>query len=184
MAEQSFINSSSKTDFRRFRQKGIQKFLYQFHPGATVDLRYQTAERGPFACLRAISEQYAEIVFRIHTEFEINAEARARFMPAQFRGRLILDRNSGTVREFSLTLPPRNTNVDINAFNAADMVFVPQMELIGRDMNVSGEIVWEKAITEDEARRALELKFYLKFAKTQWTPISEVIATENMLVLW
>ena len=130
---------------------------------------------GGFASLRALSSNYAEIVFRIHAEFLLDAEASAYFTPAQFTGRLILNRNSGTIREFWLYLPPRNTNVDINAFNAADMVFVPRMELIGQNADDQGDIVWETGITEEEAKSMLAAAFY-KSAEIERYPIDEVIA--------
>jgi len=71
-------------------------------------------------------------------------------------------------------LPPRNSNVDINAYGGADMVFVPRMELVGANADDQCEIVWDTAITEAEARRALELKFY-KFAEIEWRPIEEAV---------
>ena len=70
----------------------------------------------------------------------------------------------GTIRAFSLALPVRNTNVDLNAFGGADMVFVPRMELLATDETDQGEIVWDAAITSEATHRMLELKFY-KFAE-------------------
>ena len=165
-------------------------FLRQFHLGATAEMhinpsgwKYVDHRRilvgkesdGGFACLRALSSNYAEIVFRIHAEFLLDKEASAYFTPAQFTGRLVLNRNSGTIREFRLYLPPRNTNVDINAFNAADMVFVPRMELIRQDADDQSDIVWETAITEEEAKAMLAAAFY-KSAEIERFPIEEVVA--------
>ncbi|MCY4552504.1 MAG: hypothetical protein OXC79_02410, partial [Candidatus Poribacteria bacterium] len=44
-------------------------FLSQFHPGATGTLRH--GQKGAFACLRALSADYADITFRIHAEFTL-----------------------------------------------------------------------------------------------------------------
>ena len=183
----------------------IIPFLRQFHSGATAEMhinprgwKYVDNRRivvgkesdGGFACLRALSSGYTEIVFRIHAEFLLDKEAPAYFTPAQFTGRLILNRKDGTIREFWLYLPSRNTNVDINAFNAADMVFVPRMELIGRSAHDQGDIVWETAITEQEARSRLEASFY-KFAEIKRLSVEEAVAqaqTENrpihVLMTW
>ena len=98
----------------------------------------------------------------------------ARFIPSQFAGQLVINLKERTVRSFSLALPRRNSNVDINAFDCADMVFVPRMELLATDANDRGEVTWNSAITEEEARRALELKFY-KFAEIEWRPIEEAV---------
>ena len=169
----------------------IIPFLQQFHPGATAEMHINPGawrdadgrrvvvsgmeSDGGFACLRALSSGYVEIVFRVHAEFLLDKHASAYFTPAQFTGRLVLNRNSGTIREFWLYLPSRNTNVDINAFNAADMVFVPRMELIGQSADDQSGIVWETVITEEEAKAMLAAAFY-KSAAIERYPIEEVIA--------
>ena len=164
----------------------VVSFLHQFHPGATADLGY--GEEGAFACLRACASDYAEIAFRFHAEFTLQSaayqkwqeendepESEARFIPSQFVGKVLVNLKGGTVRAFSLALPARNTNVDLNAFGGADMVFVPRMELLAADETDTDEIVWDAAITMEEAFRALELKFY-KFAEIGWLPVDEAVA--------
>ncbi|MYB00264.1 hypothetical protein F4X90_11390 [Candidatus Poribacteria bacterium] len=173
----------------------VLPFLRQFHPGATAEMHINPGgegsveifgrsislvkvgleSEGAFACLRALSSTYAEVVFRIHAEFQLDEEARAYFTPAQFIGRLILNRNHGTIRDFWLYLPPRNTNVDINAFGGADMVYVPRMELIGQNINDQSDIVWETAITEAAAKSALKASFY-KSAEIERHPVKEAVA--------
>ena len=173
----------------------VLPFLRQFHPWATGEMHINPGgesvieifgrritlikvgleSEGAFACLRALSPTYAEIVFRIHAEFQLDEEARAYFTPAQFTGRLILNRNNGTIRDFWLYLPQRNTNVDINAFGGADMVYVPRMELIAQNAHDQSDIVWETAITENEAKDLLETSFY-KFSEIERLPIEEAVA--------
>ena len=167
-------------------EQNVVSFLRQFHLGATADLGY--GEEGAFACLRACSSDYAEIVFRFHAEFALNSaayqewqaenserESEARFIPSQFTGKVVVNLKSGTVRAFSLALPVRNTNVDLNAYGGADMVFVPRMELLAADETDQDEIAWDTAVTLEEARRVLELKFY-QFAKIDWLPVEEAVA--------
>lgn len=173
----------------------VLPFLQQFHPGATAEMHINPGgegvieilgrrivlvkvgleSEGAFACLRALSPTYAEIVFRIHAEFQLDEEARAYFTPAQFTGRLILNRNRGTIRDFWLYLPPRKTNVDINAFGGADMVYVPRMELIAQNAHDQSDIVWETTITENEAKDLLEASFY-KWSEIERFPIEEAVA--------
>ena len=173
----------------------VLPFLRQFHPGATAEMHINPGgesfieifgkrivlekvgleSEGAFACLRALSPTYAEIAFRIHAEFQLDEEARAYFTPAQFTGRLILNRNNGTIRDFWLHLPPRKTNVDINAFGSADMVYVPRMELIAQNAHDQSDIVWETVITENEAKDLLEASFY-KFSEIERLPIEEAVA--------
>ena len=156
----------------------ILRLLRQFHPGAiteiTVFSRRTPKSDGAKACLRAISPNYAEIVLRIHAQFVLDASG-VRLLPAQFAGRLVLDRKEGVIVEFSLALPPRNSNVDVNAFRTADMAFIPRMELSTLSSRTSThEMVWKTAITEEEARKKLATAFY-KFVEIEWIPIEDVV---------
>lgn len=169
----------------------IVPILQQFHPGATAEMHINPGawvevnnqrvvisgmeSDGGFACLRALSSGYTEIVFRIHADFLLDKDIPSYFTPAQFTGRLVLNRNTGSIREFWLYLPSRNTNVEILVSNAADMVFVPRMELIGQNANDQSDIMWETAITEEEAKAILAAAFY-KSAEINRLPIEEVIA--------
>ena len=167
----------------------IVPFLYQFHPGARADLG--NGEEGAYACLRACSSDYAEIVFRVHAEFTLGSdtyqewqqenaeegwerESEATFIPSQYVGQVLVNLKKGTIRAFSLALPARNSNVDINACGGADMVFVPRMELLTMDETDQDEIAWNISITAEKARRSLELKFY-KFAEIDWMPIDRTV---------
>ena len=157
--------------------KGILPFLCQFHSGATTEItvfsRRTHRSEGAKACLRAISPNYAEIVFRIHAQFVLDASG-IRLLPSQFAGRLVLNRKERAVVEFSLALPSRNSNVDVNAFRVADMAFIPRMELATLSSTPVREIAWETAITEEEARKKLATAFY-KFAKIEWVPIADAV---------
>lgn len=162
--------------------EGILPFLRQFHSGATTELQYYSKKRerhlrkgtnGAKACLKAISPEHIEIAFRIHVLFMLDGPG-AFFMPAQFAGHLVINRNTRRVCKFSLSLPSRNSNVDINAFGVADIVFVPHMELSALSDAPIHEIAWETAITEERARKKLATAFY-KFAEIEWTPIEDVV---------
>ena len=195
----AFLPSSSVTvgDVWELDLDAVIPFLSQFHPGATGKLKH--GQKGAFACLRALSEDYADISFRIHAEFTLATRPNpdwkpgsdrrrqvdlARFIPSQYTGRLLIDLKSGSICDFSLALPPRNSNVDINDFGYADMVFVPRMELLATLTKASDDIKWEDVITAEEARSRLELKFY-KFAEIKWLPleaaVAEAVATQRPL---
>ena len=163
-------------------------FLSQFHPGATGKLKH--GQKGAFTCLRALSPDYADITFRIHAEFTLATRPNpdwkpgsdrrrqvdlARFIPSQYAGRLLINLKTGVICDFSLALPPRNSNVDINGFRYADMVFVPRMELLATPTKASDDIKWEDVIAVEEARRRLELKFY-KFAEINWLPLEAAVS--------
>ena len=150
----------------------ILPFLHQFHPGATMDVRH--GQNGTKACLRALSSEYADIVFRIHARFTLNASIEAYLMPAQFAGHLLIHRDSGTICQFTLSLPNRNSNVDIGAFRTHDIGFVPRMELCSLSETQPESMDWEAAITEEEADKKFQDALY-KFAEIAWTPIEEAV---------
>ena len=116
-----------------------------------MNLRH--GQNGAKACLRAISPEYADIVFRIHARFILDASIGARFSPAQFAGHLVINRKSGTICQWTLSLPHRNSNVDIVAFRTADIGFVPRMELCSLSETQPKSIAWETAITAEEVEK-------------------------------
>ena len=150
----------------------VLPFLHQFHPNATMDVGY--GGNGAKACLRALSPKYADIVFRIHARFILNASIGAYFRPAQFAGHLVINRNTGTIRQWTLSLPSRNSNVDMGAFGTHDIGFVPRMELRNLSETQPESIDWETAITEEEADRKFQEALY-KFAGIAWTPIEDAV---------
>ena len=152
--------------------EGILPFLRQFHSGATMDLRH--GQNGAKACLRAISPEYAEIVFRIHARFTLNASIGAYLRPAQFAGHLVINLNSGTVRQFTLSLPRRNSNVDMGAFTSRDLGFVPRMELCSLSEPQPKSIAWETAIAAEKVGKKFENLLY-KFTEIEWTPIENAV---------
>ena len=105
-AFKAFLPSSSVVvgDVWELDSDGVVQFLRQFHPGATTALFH--GKEGAFACLRALSAEYAEITFRIHADFTLSSiayeewrranslkedEDKARFIPSQFAGRLVVN---------------------------------------------------------------------------------------------
>ena len=171
----------------------VVSFLHQFHSSATTTLH--NGEEGAYACLRSTSSDYVEIIFRIHAELILSSDAYearriansldddegiSRYILSQFAGRLVLNLKRRSARAFSLYLPPRNSNVDIGAFDEVDMVFVPRMELLTEDKGDQGEIAWDHSITAEEARKLLELKFY-RFAEIDWLPIDRAVAQAKVM---
>ena len=150
----------------------ILPFLRQFHPSATMDVGY--GRNGAKACLRALSSEYADIVFRIHARFKLDASIDAYLRPAQFAGHLVINLNSGTVCQWTLSLPNRNSNVDMGAFRTHDIGFVPRMELCSLSESQPESIAWETAITAEEADRKFQNALY-KFAEIEWTPIEDAV---------
>ena len=148
-------------------------FLRQFHPGATPRPRY--GQPGAFGCLIARDAERLKLFYRVHAGFQLAPDV---FMtPAQFEGRLLWERAPGRPLVFSLALPPRNTNVDINArlgdHGVADIGFVPVMELalepaVDKDHAQAGG----ERLELDLARARLRSAFY-RFEAIEWLPLAD-----------
>jgi hypothetical protein len=94
--------------------------LRQLHSGARVTLHHGAGIGAPgaWACLRALDPDHAEIAVRVHAEFLLAGDGErvgsSWFTPAQFRGRLVIDRRSGRAVGLRLAVPPSRANVDVN----------------------------------------------------------------------
>ncbi len=175
-------------DVWRVNAAATLPFLRQFHAGATVAMHHGYGSApGAWACLRAIGPDLAEVSLRIHAEFVLekgrDSETTSTLTPAQFAGRLLLDRQSGMVRSFHLFLPPRNGNVDVNipyggphAGIIADIGYIPRMELVGgADVaDTAARSPFDSEISEQEARARLARKFY-SFAEIRWLDLTAAL---------
>jgi len=115
----------------------VLPFLRQLMPGASAELHHgAVGAPGAFACLRSVDEREAEIVLRAHAEFRFHAGGLGTevwYTPAQFRGRLRLDRVNGRVSAFELLVPDARANLDLNVrvddHVEADIGRIPRLEL-------------------------------------------------------
>uniref|UniRef100_A0AAY5KH39 EF-hand domain-containing protein n=1 Tax=Esox lucius TaxID=8010 RepID=A0AAY5KH39_ESOLU len=116
----------------------IDSLLSMFHPRPFIKPRF--APQGTVACVRALSDFYVDIVFRIHAEFQLNEvpDFPFWFTPGQFTGNIIMSRDSSHIRHFLLYVPnDRTLNVDMEWLYGAsessnmevDIGYLPQMEL-------------------------------------------------------
>lgn len=113
--------------------------LSMFHPRPFLLTRF--GPHGAVACVRAYNDQYFDIVFRMHAEFQLNEPPLQPFWftPAYFSGSLIINRNASSVLYFSLAVPNHNKlNVDMEWLTddsvdqenmMVDIGYMPQMEL-------------------------------------------------------
>lgn len=156
----------------------VLPFLKQLHRGATGQLHHGGGQAGitapgAWACLRALSETHAEIVLRVHADFLIDGDGtRGRsswLTPAQFRGRLRIDRRERRAIAFELALPDQSANVDLNIKQArgyiADIGRIPRMEV--RSRSLRDDVPFDRQITLAEARQKLRRQFY-PFARVEW----------------
>jgi hypothetical protein len=153
----------------------VSRYLRQLHPDFTEDVLRDGA--GSVAMLRARSDKYDEVLIRTH------AEARpgnlAVFAPAQFEGRLIVDRENNEVAFFHLRVPTnrvKNLNYEFLSGEGGQvgMVFLPRMELAGGDASLLEYADWSKQVDLDQARYDLAKAFF-EFEKIRWVKMEHAI---------
>ncbi|MEE6467442.1 hypothetical protein FKM82_007240 [Ascaphus truei] len=116
----------------------IHKLLSMFHPRPFIKTRF--APQGSVACVRAITDFYYDIAFRIHAEFQLNEHPNFPFWfsPGQFTGHIVISKDASHVRYFKLFVPNnRSLNVDMEWLYGAsessnmevDIGYLPLMEL-------------------------------------------------------
>ncbi|KAM7403176.1 hypothetical protein PAMA_003886 [Pampus argenteus] len=116
----------------------IHSLLSMFHPRPFIKSRF--APQGAVACIRASSDFYYDIVFRIHAEFQLNdvPDFPFWFTPGQIAGNIVLSKDASHVRHFHLYVPnDRSLNVDMEWLYGAsessnmevDIGYLPQLEL-------------------------------------------------------
>lgn len=149
----------------RGREVLIHKLLAMFHPRPFVKTRF--APQGAVACVRAVSDFYYDIVFRIHGEFQLNEppDFPFWFTPGQFTGHVTLSKDGSHVRDFSMYVPnSRSLNVDMEWLYGigdggnmeVDIGYLPQMELKSAGPSIPSVIVDENGNVIDSVDPAGE----------------------------
>jgi hypothetical protein len=170
----------------------IVPFLTQFHARPSLQLVADGRRAGPngaFAILRAVSPSYLDVVFRMHAEFRLLPESgpleqapiRAWYTPAYFTGRVLVNRQTGTVEHFHLGVPTDkalNVHLTLSLKGTEvrrgfhEIVRVEHMELTGGDGSRAEKVPWTTAISRAEADRRLAKVFY-RFREIDWVPFDE-----------
>ena len=175
----------------QIEEAGALELLRQLHPNSDLDMRDQEGEDGTpglWACLRAYTDEFADIVFRIHAEFKLGD---GWFTPSQFTGHLIINRSEETVAFFQMRLPDGPVNFEVawqderswdDSNWIMDTGFCAQMELragaedVLRDIttHLDSEMSDSTAITQAEAERALNCQFY-KSEQINWISMESAL---------
>ena len=151
--------------------EGVLELLSQLQPNPNLKMHINNGDSlGLWACLRAYSDDYADIMFRIHAEFELRG---GWFTPSQFTGNLIINRTSERIVYFKMFVPNNILNVDINWDDTGtDIGFCPQMELCAG--SPPNDIEYDASITQEEAQHALILRFY-NSEKINWVSLEKAL---------
>jgi len=92
----------------------LYHLLTIFHPRPFLLTRFPP--QGTVACVRAESQDYLDIVFRVHAEFQLNKPPLLPFWftPGQFLGNIVIKKDGSHVQSFHLAVPSnRSLNVDM-----------------------------------------------------------------------
>ena len=166
--------------------RGLE-LLRQLHPNPHLDMRGY-GDPGLWACLRAYTDEFADIVFRIHAEFKLGD---GWFTPSQFTGHLIINRPEETVSFFQMHVPEGPVNFEVGWQDEKswddsnwimDTGFCAQMELrtgaeaVLQDIttHLESAMSGSTAITQEEAERLLNCQFY-KSEQIDWVPMEAAL---------
>ena len=175
----------------QIEEAGALELLRQLHPNSDLDMRDQEGENGTpglWACLRAYTDEFADILFRIHAEFKLRD---GWFTPSQFTGHLVINRPEETVAFFQMHVPEGPVNFeaawqDERSWDDSnwimDVGFCAQMELCAggkavlRDITtrLDSEMSGSTGITQEEAERALNRQFY-KSEHIDWVSMESAL---------
>ncbi len=175
----------------QIEQAGALALLRQLHPNSDLDMRYSEGECGTpglWACLRAYTDEFADILFRIHAEFKLGD---GWFTPSRFTGHLIINRPEETVSFFQMHVPEGPVNFEVSWEDEkswcdsnwiVDTGFCAQMELragaedVLRDVTtrLDSEMSDSTGITQAEAERALNCQFY-KSEHIDWVSMESAL---------
>lgn len=175
----------------------IFKLLAMFHPRPFVLTRF--SPQGSVACIRAENNEFLDIVFRIHAEYQLNEPPLLPFWftPGQFLGNIVMKKDGSHVESFHLAVPNnRSLNVDmewivkqkeeadVDVEMEVDIGFLPQLELRVEAPMPVNDIKWDSEISFEEAYKAIEEKFY-GFKKVSYVPFQNAVVqakTEKKLL--
>ena len=156
---------------------------WKIDPESALQLLKQLAEEpqlelwnddggGQWASLRSFNDDYAEIVFRIHTVFTFKD---GRFTPSQLAGTLIIDRRSEELIYFEMSVPPSTLNFDaVRKYDENSGVAecgVCRIEMTAGE-EVTQALAYSEEIPMEEARRGLARRFY-PAQSIEWVTLKE-----------
>ena len=162
---------------------GALKLLEQLHPSPSLGMRaelpyHKNESQGLWACLRAYDDEFADIVFRIHAQFDLKD---GWFTPSQFTGHLVIDRIKRSVAFFQMYVPKGTINFGAKwkidpdeEGHITDSGFCPQMELRAGIESVWRNTEFIESITQEEVEHKLSRCFY-KSQRINWVSLEEAL---------
>jgi len=115
----------------------LHNLLAMLHPRPFINSRFPP--QGSLACVRAVSDDFLDISFRVHAEFQLQEVPKHPFWftPAQFKGRLIISKDHKHVKYLRVYVPnDKRLNVDMEWLKSddghnmeVDIGYMGQMEL-------------------------------------------------------
>ena len=163
---------------------GALELLKQLHPSPSLGMRaelpyHKNESQGLWACLRTYNDEFADVVFRIHAQFDLK---NGWFTPSQFTGHLVIDRIKRSVAFFQMYIPKGNPinfgakwKIDPNEEgHITDSGFCPQMELHAGIEDIVRNTEFVESITQEEVEHKLILCFY-KSQHINWVSLEEAL---------
>lgn len=172
------------------------EFLRQWYPAASSKLIAPGRRAGPdgmLGMLRGVAQTHWDVVMRLHAEFR--PEPGVFLTPSCFLGRMIVNRQTGSIDYFSLSIPHDkglNATLTVRLETEAliDIINIEQMELVGGDAEIATRLFCDESLDLDVAHQRLKQAFF-KFLDIEWVPPERALAKAQELskpvmavVLW
>ncbi len=170
----------------------LSKILQMFHKNAFLYPRFPP--RGVALFLRALNDEYFDILMRVHAEFQINEPPQLPFWftPAGFNGRLVIAKDASRVEYFRLFVPnEKRLNVDMEWLTEVaedghsmevDIGYMARMEALAfgsETVNVEA-VKWNQEVELEHGFNEVESLFY-PFKKVKYLPFLEAFREAKKL---
>lgn len=155
----------------------LKPFLTQFHHDVITDLNMDAT--GAYGILQAAGPDYYSLFFRLHAQFRV-AEI-IYLTPAQFDGRLLVNRKSGDIVEFEIEVPTEHLkNVAFEVHDHDGLTGLGQIDEMSlrAEGHQLAEPDWTEQIEPKLARDILADTFFA-CRKIDWVPLKEAVKTSE-----
>ena len=150
----------------------VESLLSVLHPNVRADMNMDGS--GAVGALSAVSDEFFEISFRLHAQFLFGEFVWV--TPAQFDGKLVIDRKSRSVRSIELNVATEHyRNVAFEVYGndlRTGLGFTPGLGFeSGKQVNA----VWRDSISSEEMQKVFS-EHLLPVTKIDWLPLEEALA--------
>ena len=150
----------------------VERFLSVLHPNIRADMNMDGS--GAVGALSAVSDKFFEISFRMHAQFLFGEFVWV--TPAQFDGRLVVERESQAVRRMELKAPTEHyRNVAFEVYGNDLRTGLGYTPNLGFESGKPVQVEWSDSISREAIHHVFS-EHLLPVTKIDWLPLDEALA--------